>query len=460
MVDRIIALRRWMFGEVQVKLDSWIPEAGRSNVLSKEEKVWITVRGIPLHLRSKELFKQLGDICGTFLEFDSGDSLSSVRLGIQLKGVIPEEIPILHGNQIFPVRVEVESVVSKSGNGESSGLLKGWRGKGKEVFVPKSLSKRCQGGEGCSSGFRVAVDHPLENSAVLLEELLPAVALAAQNKSSSWSLGASILELVEEDNEATSVVSHREDVAFSQRKGMGVDLEVKSVLLPRFGSNFVGLTIERDYMLKLVTKGGALVLEGFLGRRKEGEFGPSAIWASLKLGLLGHVKDLVPPMPFPLGSKRCVGLSYAPEKSESLQISSVLSASGVQLEALYVEAEFPPDSLQVRLVESAGEGVSRPPLAVDRGELCCQSEAEALIKEVSLVGKLIGLEKDGDAEAGVDAALSVCDAILIRRGLSPPRSRLELELRRLGASPGSLEGPSRRVRKSRFGVRVSSSNVF
>ncbi|CAN1191947.1 hypothetical protein LINPERHAP1_LOCUS13658 [Linum perenne] len=114
MVDRIIALRRWMFGEVQMKLDSWISEAGHSNVLFEEEKVWITVRGIPLHLRSEELFKQVGDICGTFLEFDSGDSLSSVRLGIQLTGVIPEEIPILHGNHIFPVRVEVESVVSKT----------------------------------------------------------------------------------------------------------------------------------------------------------------------------------------------------------------------------------------------------------------------------------------------------------------------------------------------------------
>ncbi|CAN1194980.1 hypothetical protein LINPERHAP2_LOCUS42850 [Linum perenne] len=111
-VKRIIALRRWRFGDVNLQFDEWIPEAGRSNVLFEEDKVWVTIRGISLHLRSKELFQQLGEVCGTFLKFEEGVSLSSVRLWIKLKVTIPLEIPISYNGMIFPVRVEPDSVIS------------------------------------------------------------------------------------------------------------------------------------------------------------------------------------------------------------------------------------------------------------------------------------------------------------------------------------------------------------
>ncbi|CAN1191805.1 hypothetical protein LINPERHAP2_LOCUS41222 [Linum perenne] len=110
-VDRIIALRRWMFGQIPLQLDSWIPNAGRSRVLLDDDIVLVTIRGIPIHLRSPDLFRQLGDICGSFLSFKDAGSLSSVRLKIKLKGSIPDEIPITFRGFSFPLKVELEAVV-------------------------------------------------------------------------------------------------------------------------------------------------------------------------------------------------------------------------------------------------------------------------------------------------------------------------------------------------------------
>ncbi|CAN1152601.1 hypothetical protein LINPERHAP2_LOCUS18844 [Linum perenne] len=109
-VDRILSSERWCFDQVVLQIDKWIPEAGRSGVLSNEDVVWVTIRGIPLHLRSQELFRQLGETCGHYLGFESGDTLSSIRIRLRLKGAIPAEIPINHGNLSFPVRVTPDSI--------------------------------------------------------------------------------------------------------------------------------------------------------------------------------------------------------------------------------------------------------------------------------------------------------------------------------------------------------------
>ncbi|CAN1781748.1 hypothetical protein LINPERHAP1_LOCUS15552 [Linum perenne] len=74
-VDRILALRWWMFGWIPLQLDSWIPNAGRLHILLDNDIVWVTIRGIPIHLRSPNLFRQLGAICGSFLSFEDADSL-------------------------------------------------------------------------------------------------------------------------------------------------------------------------------------------------------------------------------------------------------------------------------------------------------------------------------------------------------------------------------------------------
>ncbi|CAN1164339.1 hypothetical protein LINPERHAP2_LOCUS25521 [Linum perenne] len=136
-VLKIKALNRCRFGSVVILLDEWIPEAGRSNVSFEEDVVWVTISGIPLQLRSSELFKELGDLCGDFLSYDDRCSLSSVRLKIRLRGSVPEDIPLLFEDVIFPLKmVQDPFIPARSCGFDVKGGRMG-RMKGKALAFPK-----------------------------------------------------------------------------------------------------------------------------------------------------------------------------------------------------------------------------------------------------------------------------------------------------------------------------------
>ncbi|CAN0858176.1 hypothetical protein LINGRAHAP2_LOCUS7110 [Linum grandiflorum] len=106
---RIFGLKNWKFESFHILADDWIPDAGRSNVLAQRRMCWIQVFGIPLHLRSKELFKAIGDICGNFLEFDVSNWFKDgVRLKIFVNNTIPDEVTIRYNNHLFSVLVVTE----------------------------------------------------------------------------------------------------------------------------------------------------------------------------------------------------------------------------------------------------------------------------------------------------------------------------------------------------------------
>ncbi|CAN1138419.1 hypothetical protein LINPERHAP2_LOCUS10673 [Linum perenne] len=104
-VDRILSLNRNSFGDIQILLDKWIPEAELSKVIVKEEVEWITIRGIPVHLCSTDFFRQIGPECGFFLAFETCSSLSSVRIKIRRVGALPEFIPVKFEGRIFQIQV-------------------------------------------------------------------------------------------------------------------------------------------------------------------------------------------------------------------------------------------------------------------------------------------------------------------------------------------------------------------
>ncbi|CAN1141984.1 hypothetical protein LINPERHAP2_LOCUS12812 [Linum perenne] len=139
-VNRILALKRWMFDGHPLLLDKWISSAGRSNVLLNEDVIWVTASGIPLHLRSSDLFRQLGEACRRFLDFENGDSLSTVRIKIELTGALPEEVPICYDNVIFPVRIVREGMPISGFLPTRSVIEQGWRNKGKSSLSPCSVT--------------------------------------------------------------------------------------------------------------------------------------------------------------------------------------------------------------------------------------------------------------------------------------------------------------------------------
>ncbi|CAN0839445.1 hypothetical protein LINGRAHAP2_LOCUS2580 [Linum grandiflorum] len=108
-IERILRLRRWSFMEWSIVADRWMPFAGRSKVASKRGILWLRLEGIPLHLRSPALFRQMGSYCGNFLNFDvRGCSWNSVRVKVKQEGVIPCKILLSFEGQFYDVKVTVE----------------------------------------------------------------------------------------------------------------------------------------------------------------------------------------------------------------------------------------------------------------------------------------------------------------------------------------------------------------
>ncbi|CAN1156932.1 hypothetical protein LINPERHAP2_LOCUS21236 [Linum perenne] len=83
VVKRVLTLNRCLFGSTCIFLDGWTNGAGRSRCVYAQGRAWVLVQGIPLHLKSLELFRSLGDVCGGFLDYDDKlCPLNSVRLKI------------------------------------------------------------------------------------------------------------------------------------------------------------------------------------------------------------------------------------------------------------------------------------------------------------------------------------------------------------------------------------------
>ncbi|CAN0920822.1 hypothetical protein LINGRAHAP2_LOCUS32273 [Linum grandiflorum] len=150
---RILSLNRRKFGDVIILMDILIPNAARSSVLLESEVSWVVVRGLPLHLRSSELFGQIGNFCGGFLDSEEGNDLNSVRIKIQSKGTIPEIVNLLFKERIFPVSVHVEEADAVPPCRTIAPFKRIWKAKGKKASVESSLASLIgQEDVPCSSG--------------------------------------------------------------------------------------------------------------------------------------------------------------------------------------------------------------------------------------------------------------------------------------------------------------------
>lgn len=98
----------WLF------LDRWNPEVGCSLKDSFAAESWVRVVGLPLHLWSFEVFKNIGDGCGGFLAVDEGTrSMSELQWArILVKRVdweVPSSVHIVLGTGCFSLHLWWES---------------------------------------------------------------------------------------------------------------------------------------------------------------------------------------------------------------------------------------------------------------------------------------------------------------------------------------------------------------
>ncbi|CAI0383832.1 unnamed protein product [Linum tenue] len=105
---------------------------------------WVMVSGIPVHLKSVNLIRSIGEFCGSLVEIDWNHWTSDViRLGVRVVGELPERIPIRFGADCYWVKV---SPVSELYTGESSDPSFRPRG---DMNRPTSVSGSMQKGERC-----------------------------------------------------------------------------------------------------------------------------------------------------------------------------------------------------------------------------------------------------------------------------------------------------------------------
>ena len=117
-----------------LKLERWRPESGCVKNKNFRKEAWIRVLGLPLHLWTREMLKQIGDGCGGFLKVDEetglGSEISWVRILVRIREEVkPSTVNILAGlrsyelqiwwelspwvAEVYPSKMEVEEALQK-----------------------------------------------------------------------------------------------------------------------------------------------------------------------------------------------------------------------------------------------------------------------------------------------------------------------------------------------------------
>ncbi|CAN1779569.1 hypothetical protein LINPERHAP1_LOCUS14776 [Linum perenne] len=377
--NRILLLNRRKFGNFDLLMDSWITIAGRSRVAWEANEVWVTVRGVPLHLRSTELARCVGEVCGEFLDSSMGCDLSSIRVKVKMSGGLPEVIPVSIGGVVFPVSVtpEVSFPLICPGPREYREAIR----KGKEAVVelqtsadPWRTEGRCASSEptwmefaGESSGFGGCRD--VECARHVLETGLT---VSSEHEGFGWNFdgdgafGHNTLAAGERNFD----VGDREDWALDRplwhaaKLSAGLEeLRGQSFRTAFFGNGpLAGLKLWYD--------------DKFLGR---------AEWPAVQ----GNQPIVAPPL-------RGVSRPYAiPDSADST--------------CGFLEKEHHKEI----------------------GELWMD-------QAVRKVAEVINLEFEGSVEKGIEEAMGVSREVSRRRLASIPLSRTERELKKLGATPDSI----------------------
>ncbi|CAN1794310.1 hypothetical protein LINPERHAP1_LOCUS20262 [Linum perenne] len=126
-VERILSLKRWELPGYRFRADRWLPRAGTSTVCETRGFSWVKVKGIPLHLRSDAVLRDIAKMLGPQAIFDLwGCSLNEVRVRVTNRTPPPKGIRLQFREEFFwlPVIQEIrlmEAVTPPSGDDKPAG---------------------------------------------------------------------------------------------------------------------------------------------------------------------------------------------------------------------------------------------------------------------------------------------------------------------------------------------------
>ncbi|CAN1143919.1 hypothetical protein LINPERHAP1_LOCUS23803 [Linum perenne] len=410
-VNRILALNRRSFKGTLLQIDKWITEVGRSNVLSRDNVIWASINGIPLHLRSSDLFRHLGDYCGTFLGFELTGSLSSVRIKIKLKGDLPESIPVNFGDQFFLLRVSSASqTFSDSVSIEAS------------PRVDSSIIAKSTLQELSSIGLFSAGIH--ENGSSSASSSIPPPVFR------HFPRFEDLTEEHEESDPTEPLLSESSEVAeFPAHPSRGARYS--------FGLQLA----DRDRLLLVRSSGLHMVSPLIL---------LDSVAAPLGFRFNHSWEGLISPLGFGKGGQ----IPCFPPKFDLGLPALVLDSPDHYSLGLPTPQEATP-AVNNLILSLDCSNQSSPPDTPEASS--CFSDSTTLFTAVSDMAELFGLEIDGNKDKGIKAATDSLVASSARRSSYNGKSKMDLELRRLGTRPDFLiSGP--RSTRSASGVNSRTTS--
>ncbi|CAN0883781.1 hypothetical protein LINGRAHAP2_LOCUS14636 [Linum grandiflorum] len=450
-VERILLLNRCKFNNIGILMDGWIKDAGRSNVCLESEVGWIMVRCIPLHLRSEELFTSIGNFCGEFICYNEGRNLDSVRIKIQMTGVVPEEVPLCHGAEVYPIRVVLEAPTPVSAGGHLNSFARRWKNKS-VGYLPRSemdatpvttafVSSSSEAGPSHRVGF-VESSTDLEVSTAVLgkdvrERLMKAAEMGQERAESS---GASL-----------SLTNRGCDKSGTDM-GLKVVQQDNLCLIPTRKSGFPVLDLDYWVGINSLLSPRGQKMDGFskISRAMNSVEG-FKVWNEVGFCCLSLAYKLtwaLSPSIDNIGSNGSKDLSVRPSSTSNVRVTSEVAI----LDSFSMPIENDVDCGE-QLYTVSGVPVEHSS-ANDHQSKLAELEDELLVEAVTKVSDIIDLKINGSAIEGVAEALKVCKEVGRRRKASG-LSKTERELRRLGATPDGLGNSPVSARRDRYSLPYS-----
>ncbi|CAN1846672.1 hypothetical protein LINPERHAP1_LOCUS38294 [Linum perenne] len=429
IASRIMALKRWKFKTWDIFMDLWTEAAGRSKCLEAANEAWVVARGIPLHLRSMELFRQIGEFCGGFIGAEDGVSLSTIRIKIKRGALIPDEIPVCFKEEVFPVRIEVEAPSPLSLHGPKSTFFRKWKSKGSGM----RLSTQSVEPE------KLAGDHLPSSSGV--------GGLAKGHRSSKGMVGGP--------------KKSREEVCIAGGVGMGEEGR------PRTGlQESDDLTDEEDTVYEVL----AAVLctskdmpvddlapdPSTLSDEERDKTKDSGLGQKL---LDGPQLDSQPNVELCVVPKSPKGPANIQEPKTKTPELIASNGAAPRIVPTQIEPMLQSASQELTVIDDT----PNPHLEISGrgdGELAGEDRGreEELSLKVKEVASDIGLEMDGSRLEGVRAAARVCKEVMKRKPARTPGSKTEREHKRLGISGDPRSSTPLPPRRERSVPPSQSSN--
>ncbi|CAN1135346.1 hypothetical protein LINPERHAP2_LOCUS8783 [Linum perenne] len=465
-VNRVVALGRTLFGTSQVFLDRWTSEAGRARLLRKEGAMWIVAKGIPLHIRSVDLFRQIGEVCGGFVEHDSQwCPLSSVRIKVAGSGSVPENVVVRHLDEVFDIRIWKES----------SGMLekdvRGKEPKRKEVVERAVNGLSCLGAEFFSGSGRGEEGGPSSVfTAEAISSLSPGkiqggnhffgadeVEATVERRSGGMGQAVVVSDFVQRSLPGGRTSEGLKDtlmrcVDATKRGSSGYDMQEKFLGGLKRLDGFVGLMLREDVGLCVLTRQCSDdFLKPFLCLGSDHEGGLFREEAGQKgLGPVGSGSILIP---FNLSVESWRGIRCGPARLTKVGLDWVKKGG---------KADEGPD--WVSLPNSAQGEEDAPPFAQLEDGRSSESSStlteddEAVLRAVEKVSKILNLS--GETATGREE-ISIKDSaerVLRRRRINYKKSKTERELSRIGSSVEKLAEFKQMGRRSGMSGHVPFRN--